>query len=177
MCIFFAIPIVFEAKASPLFWQWRVGQFERRFKILKLRTMRPEAPSVASHTIGEGYMLASGRLARAFKIDEVPQLWNVLKGEMSLVGPRPSLPSQVELINARRAAGVFALLPGITGVSQIQGLDMSHPQLLAQADADYLQTWKLMHDLKICFLTVIGRGRGDAAIENDNQDARRPPDG
>ncbi len=177
LCVLIAIPIVIEAQASPFFRQWRVGQFERPFKILKLRTMRPDAPSVASHTIGEGYMLTSGRLARAIKIDEIPQLWNVLRGEMSLVGPRPCLPSQLELIEARRAAGVFALLPGITGVSQVQGLDMSTPQLLARADADYLQSWSLLHDLKIGLLTVIGRGRGDAAVQNGGQDTSGQPDG
>lgn len=168
LCALVCLPIAVEARASPFFRQWRVGQHERPFRILKLRTMRPDAPSVASHVIGADSMLKSGKFVRATKIDELPQLWNVLRGEMSLVGPRPCLFSQSDLIEARRSEGVFALLPGISGVSQIRGLDMSTPELLACTDAAYMVPWRLTRDVKIVLLTAFGKGQGDAAIRIDS---------
>lgn len=163
LCFIIGIPIALEAKASPFFFQWRIGVGEKKFRILKLRTMKYNTPSVASHDINPGYLLKTGRLARVTKIDELPQLWNVLLGEMSIVGPRPCLPEQIELVEARRKNGIFALRPGITGISQVQGLDMSTPNLLAEVDAIYLQPWSFRLDLRIILLTAIGKGRGDAS--------------
>jgi len=102
-----------------------------------------------------------GRWLRRLKLDELPQLWNVLRGDMSLVGPRPCLPSQTELIAERRARGVYALRPGITGVAQVAGVDMSDPPRLAALDATYLATVSAAADLRLLLATVRGAGRGD----------------
>ena len=126
----------------------------------------------ASHEIGTATVLRVGRLIRKLKIDELPQLWNVLIGDMSLVGPRPGLPVQLELTEARRALGVFALRPGITGVSQVAGLDMSTPWQLAESDARYLGSWRAGRDLQILWQTASGGGRGDAAIGGSGIDVR-----
>jgi len=100
---------------------------------------------------------------RRTKIDELPQLWNVLIGDMSLVGPRPCLPSQTQLIAERARRGVLALRPGITGVGQLAGLDMSAPVALAEADAAYLARWTLRGDVVMLIQTALGKGGGDAA--------------
>jgi O-antigen biosynthesis protein WbqP len=166
LCGVMAVPIAIESRANPFFLQWRLGQNEKPFRILKLRTMHLNAPTRASHMIGLEFVLKTGKIARITKIDELPQLWNVLTGQMSLVGPRPGLPSQTELTNERRTHNVFALTPGITGVSQIVGLDMSTPQALAVSDATYPKEWSITRDLKILCLTILGSGRGDAASKS-----------
>jgi O-antigen biosynthesis protein WbqP len=162
-CLAAAIPIAIEAKASPLFFQTRLGLRERPFRLLKLRTMHVATPSVASHQVGAASILVTGRLLRRLKIDELPQIWNVLNGTMSFVGPRPGLPNQVELTEARRTQGVFDLVPGITGVAQISGIDMSTPEKLALIDKSYDGPWSLAQDLRILWATVTGAGSGDAA--------------
>lgn len=162
--ILVVLPLVwFETKASPLFRQRRVGREGRPFKILKLRTMHAGTPHRASHEIGVATITRSGGLLRRTKVDELPQLWNVLIGDMSLVGPRPCLPGQKELIEERKRRGVLSLRPGITGVGQLAGLDMSRPTALAEADALYLSNWSLRRDLSILIRTALGTGRGDAA--------------
>jgi len=110
-------------------------------------------------------MTPIGKTLRAYKLDELPQLVNVLKGEMSLVGPRPCLPSQPDVIAARRAKGVFAVRPGITGLAQIAGIDMSTPEKLAIADAEYVKTASLWNDIAMILGSVIGKGKGDAALK------------
>lgn len=158
-----ALAIIAEMHAHPLFRQCRVGKDGRQFTIMKLRTMRPDTPDGASHDVGQATVTPVGRLLRRTKMDELPQLWNVLMGDMSLIGPRPCLPSQLELIEARRRLGVLALRPGITGLAQIAGLDMSQPAALAAADAAYLRRWSILADLAILARTAVGAGRGDAA--------------
>lgn len=159
-----ALPIVYwETRSSPLFRQRRVGRGGRNFFILKLRTMSANTPHGASHEIGHATITRSGRILRRTKIDELPQLWNVLTGDMSLVGPRPCLPSQTQLIEERSRRGVLALRPGITGIGQLAGLDMSQPVALAQADAEYLTRWSLRRDLALLIRTATGGGSGDAA--------------
>jgi O-antigen biosynthesis protein WbqP len=113
-------------------------------------------PSLPSHEAPANSVTSVGRVLRKFKLDELPQFWNVLKGEMSLVGPRPSLPTQTELIECRRRLGVLAALPGITGLAQIRGIDMSNPELLAQTDAAYLRTASFWLDLRILLGTLHG---------------------
>jgi O-antigen biosynthesis protein WbqP len=164
ICLFAALPIALEAQASPLFVQIRLGRDERPFRLLKLRTMRVSTPSVASHEIAAGHILVTGKLLRRLKFDELPQIWNVLNGTMSFVGPRPGLPNQSELTAARRRHGVFSMTPGITGVSQIQGFDMSLPDRLAETDKAYAAPWSLRRDLSILWATVTGKGSGDAAM-------------
>ena len=148
------LAIVIESPASPIFAQTRMGRHGRPFTIYKFRTMHPDTPWVATHEMRPGNVLRVGRILRKFKIDEVPQLVNVLLGQMSLVGPRPCLLTQKELIAARRRAGVFEVLPGITGLAQVNGIDMSEPERLARWDADYIATRSLWLDLRILLQTA-----------------------
>ena len=137
-----------------LFSQARVGQGGVLFRCHKLRTMYRGTPSLPTHEAPSHAVTAVGKALRGTKIDELPQLWNVLKGEMSLVGPRPCLPTQTELIERRRELGVLSALPGITGLAQIRGIDMSDPRLCAETDAAYLQTASLGLDLRILLGTI-----------------------
>ncbi|ADC72041.1 sugar transferase [Thioalkalivibrio sp. K90mix] len=146
---------------SPLFRQERVGRYQRPFVLVKFRTMRPDTASVATHLAQASSITRLGHFLRKTKLDELPQLWNVLKGEMSLVGPRPCLVSQVELIAAREARGVFAVRPGITGLAQVNGIDMSDPERLAEMDAKMIESLTLVSYFRYLVLTVTGKGSGD----------------
>ena len=125
---------------SPLFLQERVGRHKQPFVLVKFRTVRPDTASVATHLADASAITPFGRILRRTKLDELPQLWNVLRGEMSLVGPRPCLFNQQELIAERDVLGVFEALPGITGLAQVQGIDMTAPALLARTDAAMLSS-------------------------------------
>lgn len=146
---------------SPLFIQERVGRYQRPFRLVKFRTMRPGTPQVATHFAAADAVTPWGAFLRRTKLDELPQLWNVLKGEMSLVGPRPCLPNQSELIAERARRGVFAVRPGITGLAQIQGIDMSTPTLLAETDARMIARLGVGDYLRYLVLTALGKGAGD----------------
>ena len=146
---------------SPLFKQQRVGRDRVPFVLVKFRTMRPDTASVATHLADASAVTPFGRFLRRTKLDELPQLWNVLRGEMSLVGPRPCLFNQQELMTHRAAMGVFSARPGITGLAQIQGIDMSTPELLAKTDAEMLASFTSLDYFRYIFLTVLGRGSGD----------------
>lgn len=146
---------------SPLFMQVRVGHFQKPFTLLKFRTMRPGTASVATHLASSDAVTPFGRLLRGSKLDELPQLWNVLKGEMSLVGPRPCLVNQTELIAERAARGVFNARPGITGLAQVNEIDMSTPVLLAETDAKMLTSLTVTNYFRYIFQTVVGKGAGD----------------
>ncbi|WP_422126387.1 sugar transferase [Thioalkalivibrio sulfidiphilus] len=150
---------------SPLFRQERVGRQQKPFTLVKFRTMKPGTASVATHLADGSAVTPFGRLLRQTKLDELPQLWNVLKGEMSLVGPRPCLLNQTELIEARARLGVFHARPGITGLAQIHGIDMSTPEKLAQTDKTMLDSMTLSKYFKYIVLTVLGRGAGDRVRE------------
>ena len=156
----FLISIIFQP-GSPLFLQQRVGRDETPFTLIKFRTMKPETNSVGTHEVNPDQVTAWGKLLRKTKVDELPQLWNVFKGEMSLVGPRPCLPNQTQLIQDRKNLGVFSASPGITGLAQIQGIDMSTPELLAKTDAEMIRTLNVGNYFKYIFLTACGWGRGD----------------
>ncbi|WP_420194189.1 sugar transferase [Marinobacter sp. GH_1] len=146
---------------SPLFRQERVGRYKKPFTLIKFRTMAPETKSVASHLADSSSITPVGRFLRRTKLDELPQLWNVLKGEMSLVGPRPCLFNQVELIEERESRGVLKARPGITGLAQVNGIDMSTPQLLAETDAAMLRSLDLKHYFRYIVQTATGKGSGD----------------
>jgi lipopolysaccharide/colanic/teichoic acid biosynthesis glycosyltransferase len=146
---------------SPVFFQRRVGRHQKVFTIVKFRTMRVDSASVPTHLINLSVTTAFGRFLRRTKLDELPQLWNVLKGDMSLVGPRPGLPSQDELTKARAMQDVYAVKPGITGLAQIKGIDMSTPELLARTDAQMIAEMSVTNYFRFIFLTVVGNGRGD----------------
>lgn len=146
---------------SPMFRQERVGRGQQSFILVKFRTMRPDTASVASHLADVSSITPLGHFLRRTKLDELPQLWNVLKGEMSLVGPRPCLFNQQELITEREKRGVYKARPGITGLPQIQGVDMSTPELLAKTDAQMLKTLNFRNYFRYIFLTILGKGSGD----------------
>ncbi|GAA0789262.1 sugar transferase [Marinobacterium sediminicola] len=146
---------------SPIFRQERVGRHKKPFTLVKFRTMRKDTASVASHLASADAITPFGRFLRRTKLDELPQLWNVLKGEMSLVGPRPCLFNQQELIAEREQRGVLNARPGITGLAQVNDIDMSTPELLAETDQAMLQTLTVGAYFKYIFMTVAGKGAGD----------------
>jgi len=145
----------------PLFRQIRVGRYKKPFTLVKFRTMKPETAHVASHLADASAVTPLGRFLRRTKLDELPQLWNVLKGEMSLVGPRPCLFNQQELIDARERLGVFVARPGITGLAQVNEIDMSTPELLAETDARMLGSLGMKNYFTYILMTVTGKGSGD----------------
>lgn len=147
---------------SPIFIQERVGRNKKPFKLIKFRTMSVETKSVASHLASNTSITKLGAILRKTKLDELPQLINVLKGDMSLVGPRPNLFNQDELIQERDARGIYDVLPGITGLAQVQNIDMSTPELLAETDKQMIDTLTLKNYLKYIVMTATGSGAGDA---------------
>lgn len=150
---------------SPLFLQERVGRNKKPFTLVKFRTMKVDTASVASHLASSASITKLGGFLRKTKLDELPQLWNVLKGEMSLVGPRPNLYNQEELIAERDALGVYTVRPGITGLAQINEIDMSTPELLAKTDAEMIRTLTTGDYFKYIFQTVAGKGSGDRVVK------------
>ena len=146
---------------SLLFRQERVGRHQKPFVLVKFRTMKIDTASVASHLASSASITRMGAFLRKTKLDELPQLWNVLKGEMSLVGPRPGLFSQQELTTERAQRGVFDVRPGITGLAQVSDIDMSTPKLLAETDQRMIRELTLAHYFKYILMTVLGKGAGD----------------
>ncbi|HAO26186.1 MULTISPECIES: sugar transferase [unclassified Methylophaga] len=146
---------------APIFRQQRVGLNQKPFTLVKFRTMTKDTAHVASHLASASSITPFGRFLRRTKLDELPQLWNVLIGEMSLVGPRPCLFNQLELIEEREAKGVFKVRPGITGLAQINDIDMSTPELLAKTDALMIEQMSVIRYLGLIVQTVIGKGAGD----------------
>lgn len=150
--------IVLIRRDSPgpgIFVQERIGRYGKTFRCLKLRTMRAGSPNVPTHDAAPSYTTSIGNILRRTKLDELPQLLNVLRGEMSLVGPRPCLPSQSKLLAEREKLGVHSLRPGITGLAQVSGIDMSDPIRLAQEDAEYLHNHSIYLDIKLMVMTVL----------------------
>tara|TARA_B100000609_G_C17116682_1_gene382676 strand:+ start:102 stop:587 length:486 start_codon:yes stop_codon:yes gene_type:complete len=145
----------------PLFFQERIGLNKKTFLLVKFRTMKLNAKSVATHLASQSDITKLGLFLRKTKIDELPQLWNVLLGQMSFVGPRPNLPSQDELIHEREKLNVYSVKPGITGLAQIERIDMSQPQLLAKTDHEMVKTMTIKTYFEYIFKTIFGRGRGD----------------
>lgn len=150
---------------SPIFKQERVGKHKRAFTLYKFRTMDVKAKSVATHLADGSQITKFGSFLRRTKLDELPQLINVLKGDMSLVGPRPNLFNQVELIEERDKRGVYNYLPGITGLAQINEIDMSTPELLAEKDAEMLAKLTVLDYFKYIIATVTGKGQGDRVVK------------
>jgi O-antigen biosynthesis protein WbqP len=146
---------------SPVFKQERVGRNKKPFILVKFRTMSVDTASVASHLASTASITKMGGFLRKTKLDELPQLLNVLKGEMSLVGPRPGLFNQEELTAAREDEGVFLVRPGITGLAQVNDIDMSTPELLSKTDAQMIKEMCLKNYFKYIFQTVLGAGAGD----------------
>lgn len=147
---------------SPVFIQTRVGKNKQPFKLIKFRTMSVDTKSVASHLASNASITKLGTFLRKTKIDELPQLINVLKGEMSLVGPRPNLLNQKELIVERDKLDVYDVLPGVTGLAQVQNIDMSTPKLLAETDKRMIDSLTIKDYFKYILMTATGSGSGDA---------------
>jgi len=146
---------------SPVFRQVRVGRHQKPFTLVKFRTMKMDTASVATHLASSASITRFGHFLRRTKLDELPQLWNVLKGEMSLVGPRPGLFNQEELTAERAKRGVFDVRPGITGLAQVNEIDMSTPALLAETDQKMIQSLTVVDYFKYICMTVAGKGAGD----------------
>ena len=156
------IVIGYFETGSPLFIQERVGKDKKPFKLIKFRTMKIATRSVASHLVDSAAITPLGKFLRKTKIDELPQLINVLKGEMSFVGPRPNLFNQEELIKERDKLGVYDVLPGITGLAQINSIDMSTPKLLAETDKKMINSLSIKKYFDYIVKTALGKGSGDA---------------
>jgi lipopolysaccharide/colanic/teichoic acid biosynthesis glycosyltransferase len=146
---------------SSIFRQERVWLNKKPLTLIKFRTMAVNTASVSSHLANASSITPFGNFFRKTKLGELPQLWNLLKGEMSLVGPRPGLFNQEELFVARDAKGVFAVRPGITGLAQVNEIDMSTPELLARTDSEMIRTLSLLNYFKYILMTVSGKGSGD----------------
>jgi O-antigen biosynthesis protein WbqP len=139
-----------------LYWSDRVGRDNRIFRMPKFRSMRLDTPAVATHLLSDPdkYLTPVGSFLRKSSLDELPQLWSILKGDMSLVGPRPALFNQTDLIQARTQAGVHRLIPGLTGWAQINGRDELPIPQKVRLDAEYLERHSFWFDLRILFLTA-----------------------
>jgi len=153
--------IGFFDTGSPLFRQERMGMNQKPFNLLKFRSMHVNTQAVATHLVQVSAITNWGSFLRKSKLDELPQLFNVLMGDMSFVGPRPNLFNQLELIEEREKRGVYSIRPGITGLAQIHKIDMSTPQPLAETDAKMIDHLNVWYYFKYIFLTVFGKGFGD----------------
>lgn len=151
-----AVLVRFTSKGPVLYWSDRVGANNQIFKMPKFRSMRVGTPAVATHLLSnpDVYLTPVGSLLRQSSLDELPQLWSILKGDMSFVGPRPALFNQHDLIELRTRSGVHLLKPGLTGWAQINGRDeLPIPQKVA-LDIEYMHRKSLFFDIKIIFLTA-----------------------
>ncbi len=143
-----------DGDGAVLFRQERVGRYGKPFTIYKFRTMSVKAPNVPSAQMSDGYLTETGRLLRQTSLDELPQLFNVLKGDMSFVGPRPVIPCEEELLSLRRKLGADRVLPGITGLAQILGRDDVAPKRKAEYDAEYARRCSFWLDVRIFLASV-----------------------
>ena len=150
ICIFF---ILIEDGLPAIFVQERLGKNLKKFNIYKLRTMYRSAPNLGTHEVSSSNYLKVGSILRKLKIDELPQVINFIKGDLNLIGPRPGLPSQAELKKFRLANEVFDITPGITGLAQVLGYNMSNPEKLAKIDKLYIDNKNFKLDLMIFFAT------------------------
>jgi lipopolysaccharide/colanic/teichoic acid biosynthesis glycosyltransferase len=152
LLLFAALAIILEDGMPVLFVQERVGKNKKIFRIIKIRTLKRGTPNTGTHELNQKYHLTCGKIFRKIKLDEFPQLLNVLKGDINLIGPRPGLISQTELTKFRSTKGIFEIKPGITGLSQVLGYDMSDPLKLAEIDRLYIKN----KSMRIDFLILIG---------------------
>ena len=164
LIIFLSIPLAvialwikLSSKGSAMFWTDRVGINNTIFKMAKFRTMRTDTPQVATHLMEnpENYLISCGKILRRYSLDELPQLFNVLKGDMSFVGPRPALFNQDDLVALRTEKGIHRLIPGVTGWAQINGRDELPISVKVSFDEYYLKYRSFLFDLRIIFLTAL----------------------
>ncbi len=161
LLIALGILIRWQSDGPAIFVQERVGRSGKTFTCYKFRTMQMGTPNVGTHEVPQSAVTPIGRFLRSSKLDELPQVFNILLNQMSLIGPRPCLPSQTQLIQARRRDGVLNIKPGISGYAQIHGVDMSAPEILSRWDERYVRLQSLILDIQIILATARGRGQGD----------------
>jgi O-antigen biosynthesis protein WbqP len=156
-CLLLACAVRATSDGPAIYWSDRVGYRNRIFRMPKFRTMRVNTPAVATHLLSNpaAYVTPLGSFLRRTSLDELPQLWSVLAGDMSLVGPRPALYNEYELVALRTEAGVEALLPGLTGWAQVNGRDELPISEKVKLDREYLQRKSFLFDLRILFLTLV----------------------
>ncbi|NBY04792.1 MAG: sugar transferase [Betaproteobacteria bacterium] len=156
-CVLLALLVAATSKGPVLYWSDRVGRHNRIFRMPKFRTMKLDTPAVATHLLANPWaqLTPVGGFLRRTSLDELPQLWSILVGDMSLVGPRPALFNQADLIALRSQAGVDQLLPGLTGWAQINGRDELPIPDKVRLDTEYMQRQSFFFDLKILWLTVL----------------------
>ncbi len=181
-CLVFAIPLFLVALAVKLtspgpvvYWSKRVGRDNRLFGMPKFRTMRVNTPQLATHLLqnSDSWMTPIGRFLRTTSLDELPQLWSILRGDMSLVGPRPALFNQDDLIRLRTEKGVSKLVPGLTGWAQINGRDELTIPEKVDLDAHYLQHRSIVFDLRILVLTAFKVFRREGVVQAGEERFRR----
>ena len=155
--IIIAFAVIVGSKGPAIYWSDRVGKWNRIFRMPKFRTMRVDAPAVASHLLEnpDQYFTFSGRILRKLSLDEIPQLWSILKGDMSFVGPRPALFNQDDLIKLRTEKGIHRITPGITGWAQVNGRDELPIPVKVEYDEYYLQNRSFALDMKILCMTFL----------------------
>ncbi len=152
-----ALAVRLTSKGPALYWSDRVGRHNRIFRMPKFRSMRIDTPAVATHLLQnpDQWLTPIGSFLRKSSLDELPQLWSILKGDMSFVGPRPALFNQDDLVALRTEKGVHELVPGLTGWAQVNGRDeLPIPHKVA-LDAEYLRKQSLLFDLKILWMTAL----------------------
>ena len=159
--LLFIYLLLYFKNGSPLFFQERVGKNFKKFTLVKFRTMLIGTEDCPTHIVDISRITPIGNFIRKTKIDEIPQFFNVIKGEMSIVGPRPCLFSQKELINERKRFNIHKVTPGITGMAQIKGIDMSNPKLLAEIEFDMIKSFSIKNYFYYFLKTLIGNGFGD----------------
>jgi len=152
-----SVIVLLTSPGPAIYWSDRVGQRNRIFKMPKFRTMRIDTPAVATHLLADPHKVLTpiGSFLRRSSLDELPQLWSILKGDMSFVGPRPALFNQYDLIELRTRCGVDALVPGLTGWAQVNGRDALSIEDKVQFDLQYLQRRSFLMDMKILYMTFI----------------------
>ena len=171
-----ALAVKLTSPGPMLFKQRRIGKNNNEFQIYKFRTMRIDTPNVPTHLLEnpEQWITPVGKFLRKTSLDELPQLFNILKGEMSIVGPRPALYNQSDLRDMRTAVGVHKLIPGLTGWAQINGRDEIPLSLKVRLDKEYLDRKSFLFDIKIIFMTVLSVLKSDGVqegrAENNNEE-------
>lgn len=171
-----ALAVKFTSPGPMLFKQRRIGKDNIEFEIYKFRTMRIDTPNVPTHLLEnpDQWITPVGKFLRKTSLDELPQLFNILKGEMSIVGPRPALYNQIDLRDMRTAVGVHKLIPGLTGWAQINGRDEIPLSLKVRFDKEYLDRKSFLFDIKIIFMTVLSVLKSDGVqegrAENNNEE-------
>ena len=155
-CSAVAVMVRITSRGPVLYWSDRVGRHNRIFKMPKFRSMRVGTPAVATHLLSDPdtYLTPIGSFLRKSSLDELPQIWSIIKGDMSFVGPRPALYNQHDLIELRTQSGVHTLVPGLTGWAQVNGRDeLPIPQKVA-LDTEYLRRQTIKFDIRILFMTA-----------------------